>query len=1692
MGSFLDHYNAEIAKLQGAPSKSPSSAVSLSSLPGPKSAADQVGEQFLGAGKWLLDMLDRPRNAVANVLYKGIENNHTVADAVLKDGPSGLLAGNPLGASAALWEGLTSNKPSDKHSFSDILEKVTDSVGSYDPNYVDEKDNVNPIVKGVGGFIGDVALDPLTYIPATWGPKLAKMGFGAVDKGIKAVSEGAFGAPVLTDAAKAAVAAADGERAAAKMVTEVSDATPKAPHVDFSGDDMAEAMLHSTPDVPVVKGLSATADAQRGESAFGKFLETTPDKKALVGEKFAPAVAETIKPSVLEGLLSKAPEIKDSPIKFPGGAGKLTESEAVQSAVLNAGARSPIQEFLASLSKASEGIPGAEVPATLNEWVRTIPDTQKIPGATAVSPQKSMAEVRQLQVQYAQAMKNAAAGDQQAKAVAQRIGQQVKPYVESLRKEHAKAAAIVKKPDTTFSAYQAMVAHDYTRVENALGRELSDFLSRNHTPEKFDHLVKAIKAVTDAGPDTADVLRTTDRNLSNVLSDRLGVPRLQKPSSAEEVTQRIDDLFAAADDYQKAVSDTVLDVLRKQADEGGFPFKIDKDGKVVLRTTLRKGEGFGKYADQFNTFVQYSIKARLSDKVANQVDRASRLISQGKGSKGAGYLAAQGKSRTMQYKEGLLRALDDVDANLDALGLSVVIGHGGGNTSMLRLSELYKAIEVAAEERGTQVMADLALYNGGSAVPDVLLMEAVNDAVHGASREQVRATLLLQKKIGPKGDVLSEVLPNNLANVKGTWPYVNEKAAEGAAFGNPVGKTRGGAYMVQYGDSLVDNLTDLIMDAAPMLKIRASENLAAYTAKSAAETHTLATQAVKQIDAALASPSVVATTKALGGVDRAVAEEAVKIAATPDAMAAAQRLAGASMDRATQVDIRALQKALPAAEKATTVKEMGEVAEGNVTTIEREVADTLKKEGEYRQPGESPDPDFVTAKDTSAMNADLGDAFDEAGQSASQAISKRSPKTNLSDNPEPYVDALGYRIQDPYGKLKWKAKSWFDQNFQAGQVHPIFARFQNSLAMRANYISEQLKAIHHTAKKAGDAEGNLVAGAFQNVQRGIESTSPVQAQIEKMLQGVVGDFFDLEASGAMANSFFRIGKVDAVNAMLAQKGLNPEKYAFDVAKASTGKGVDFNALADQWKAWDVTDPLDFIHRMNLAREELAINAGVARNFLHLAEETGALSSTPKAGFVEIVATGKSRFGVHIPEGTYVKRELAQELQQVESVLRTSRRFEGELGHFIDTVYAPVLNGWKRSITINRPGHHVRNYIGSTSATWVRRGFNEFRRSHVDAYKVLASRGNYKDVDMLAAAEYNSIKDLPQGGDVLLSLGKRGDLTVDEAYAFMANSGMLPSFRVHEDFLASEGNLSKVMSALSLTDTKYGKVAGSVSEYVDHLTRTQHFMQALRQDAKRFPNRSKARLMQDAVDESLKYHPDATMLTPFESKLRYAIPFYTWFAKMMPALVESLMMHPGRVSMPVKASYNMAVAMGLDPASITDPFPQDTLFPSFIKSNPLGPQLSMFGSYLRVNPGFAHLDVLNTFGDDPFRGLLGMTSPLLRVPVELATGGSMSTGGRIADSSDYLDQSIPGINYVSNITGFSPTGSVGTLLSGQGLDPQKGFVQKKNGETNKTGLDQGISAFNWLSGLGVQNLSRPNYVNYAEIEQRNQSGAKNAK
>jgi hypothetical protein len=112
----------------------------------------------------------------------------------------------------------------------------------------------------------------------------------------------------------------------------------------------------------------------------------------------------------------------------------------------------------------------------------------------------------------------------------------------------------------------------------------------------------------------------------------------------------------------------------------------------------------------------------------------------------------------------------------------------------------------------------------------------------------------------------------------------------------------------------------------------------------------------------------------------------------------------------------------------------------------------------------------------------------------------------------------------------------------------------------------------------------------------------------------------------------------------------------------------------------------------------------------------------------------------------------------------------------------------------------------------------------------------------------------------------------------------------------------------------------------------------------------------------------------------------------------------------------------------------------------------------------------------------MVSPFLRIPAELMSGSKWGSQSKIKDLSDYVDSNLPLVNYLSNFTGASTTGSLLSLLQGKGLDPQYQVFRGNKGFGEQLG-----SIGSWVSGLSVSNLSQDNLVNYAELEKMRKAG-----
>lgn len=1733
MASFMDYYQDELRKRSGVSggTTQPRS-LSLRPVAGPAKQEDEGGP--LAPVNWIMDMLSRPTYGMVNA-NKGNVDRLTQAGQKLQQGdvfgavgdavtalptmPSfidptaGLLnvvksiSGND--SNKRFTDALVnpSNDPALKESNEALIEYTSDKLGTtFDPNYEDVGDNVAPGFKGAAGFAMDVAGDPTTYIAGTGLLKGAKGILGAADKGLSAVSRGLVGAkaPVRGAEELGEVAAKAPKGKKAKLDTEEN------PFEDVTNLDPGEFRPTRAPETGKVEPLETIGmDLARVQDILGGAVPTqarpagVPSRLALeTGTEAAPAAARAASEPVeelLAGLGRGEEAVPQAPVSAGPAIPDVPVAESSLADLINASSnRQPISDVLTALADDVSGSPRAAKPFVASEWLptQTARRTLHLPGDAPYTTH-SISELAQI-------------ANDATQPIAKRKAA-TKYVVDAITKEKASRGENIAAADA-LSAFRARAATDDRSLRNALGEDLFEFLSRTNAPAKFQKTLANIRRVIEPDEGLQDALRNMDQNLARVLSDRLGIPRAARAKTPEEAAAVAERLLSENEPYQAALAKGLakaLDAELVDLKSKGYIHYLKKLGLDVARTAQKRGEGLGRYVDQLNGFSQYTMLRNQSD----AIEIAALDIMRARGVKGMSFTGLYSAQRTEIYKQAAMRVMEDQARLLDDIGAHMSIGIGA-DTVQLSMAEAYRGIMAAADELGISKTIDQGLFNYGTQAAPTAVTDAVAAAVAGGSRDDVLAILTDPKKYGNKGLLPNGngKRPNNLIDSGHGWGFAqNAKAAAerlAAEVGavvkpNPSGK---GGWFVSYRangeNKMAEALADAIMQAQPNLAARAAENEAAFVARTRQEVHRLSSDELAKIESFLKDPSgAIAKIRAFKARGQRIEAEAATINASADAVRATEEVVDAALGQELVSTMTAAGKAEPKYASASTALDLRQANQSFTDDVWSAVADDFDARPhsvDLEDPitGLRANEEWAEVVDeTTPLHGDWRDMlFDEAEDFIAKGGSPKKPKkgrkgrfVDLSEDAPAMVDAFGQRVQDPYGIMKHKIRMWFDQNYRAGSAMPIAHAWQNSMSMRAAYVGHQLNAISKAARRISPDQ-ELLPSVFAGLQRGTTFTDPKSAELAEMIQGVLGDFFDLDATGSMGNVFLRTtSQPELINAMLKQKGID-QAFDLDLARrtaAETGVPLD-QAISGQWKTWQINDPLDFMHRLSQARQELAFNKGTALSFVEMARGLGAVSNKKAPGFVRIQASGQSRFAAHLPEGIYVKKELADELQRVETVYRTSREFQGQIGDFVRNTYAPLLNAWKFAITLPRPGHHIRNLIGDTSVTWMRRGNMHFARSWKDAVKLLSTRRSYTDVNMLEAATRYGISDLPRGTDTLVTTGKF-EFSADELYAALAEGGALPTYSIGEDFVDAGGKLNQILGKVTLRDTRVGEGLGKLSEGRDHLARFQHFIQAIRQDGSSWKG-SREALLSQAVKEVIKYHPDASLLTTTESKIRLAIPFYSWFGKILPALVESMVMHPGRLSTFNKASYNWAVASGLDPESLSDPFPDDQLFPSFITESAFGPQFTAAqgflgasgGEYLRMNPGIAHLDVLDTLGADPLRGIAGMVSPLVRVPAELLSGGSWGTGAPINDWSDYVDSSIPGINYLANVSGVSPTGSVESVLQGQGLDPQ---LQVEKG--NKSDFDKALSVANWITGLGVQNLSRPNYINYAEIERRNE-------
>lgn len=448
---------------------------------------------------------------------------------------------------------------------------------------------------------------------------------------------------------------------------------------------------------------------------------------------------------------------------------------------------------------------------------------------------------------------------------------------------------------------------------------------------------------------------------------------------------------------------------------------------------------------------------------------------------------------------------------------------------------------------------------------------------------------------------------------------------------------------------------------------------------------------------------------------------------------------------------------------------------------------------------------------------------------------------------------------------------------------------------------------------------------------------------------------------------------------------------------------------------------------------------------------------------------------------YFDKEIADQLS---TALKTMDQFYSPKSP-VTRFMRQALSTWKTGVTIYNPRHHIANVIGDTMLMWMA-GINDPRVFAKSAKVMFANKGLYKDlasVDELIGR--NAVKNsLAKPGSVVARNKNGHGFTAQQVYTAAFNFGLLQKAGVVED-IAKEG-LPLGRLGRPFNGAVHNKVAG-FSENREHYVKLAHFIGAIEKSH----GKNSAQIFENAAHEVRKWHPDGLDLTKEEQAIRaIGVPFYSWLRKSTPLIIEGALMNPQKAfTAYAKVGYSAQQSVGIQGTTLSDPYPDDQLFPSWLRDDNV-PVLGKTGlpgiagalgglgrqgnddkgnpldAYTMLGPTNPVQDFFTQFGGFRSAGgtgnaALSQINPMLRIPLEMQAGKEMYTGipleGRKAD---YLTNQIPMVNQVARMTNVGPFG--------------------KTKRAEDYGIGNREAFLNWTTGMNLTGTGP--YIKTAEFEE----------
>lgn len=686
-----------------------------------------------------------------------------------------------------------------------------------------------------------------------------------------------------------------------------------------------------------------------------------------------------------------------------------------------------------------------------------------------------------------------------------------------------------------------------------------------------------------------------------------------------------------------------------------------------------------------------------------------------------------------------------------------------------------------------------------------------------------------------------------------------------------------------------------------------------------------------------------------------------------------------------------------------------------------------------------------------------------------------------------------------------------------GQFPDLHSAFLSTGSL-SRWLSEKVRVDLTAISKMGSRDE--IKQAYKLLQSGSRLGDPKLIAIKDELAKVNGLFWsgadDGGTYGILSNFLEQGYELRHVVDKMAGR-----HYGFiDAQKFKPSRGFWDAPIPDQTREFlkhlssaHIEDPIDYLARVDAVMSSVARDTAFSQQAFKDLGAMGALSKVPKEGFTRISPESiKSNLVLRYWPGAsdiYIDKIIATQLHAVDYMMKASVNPSGDFGGFMRSI-DPFLAMWKSGMTIWRPGHHIRNMIGDMSLAFLMDGVKD-PFLYYKAARLVGQRRAYEGADisrMLQGLEHRpSLLEASKKTNIIKFQGKKLQLSDQEVYDGLQRHGMFKTFSMGEDIISATDTpewITKIQHSIQLKGAARGKArqaVGTVSEMRDDMVRMAHALHLLktgritpRLGLKRAPDKFENidEFFKSVVDRVNQAHPDGSDLSVFERKyMRRIMPFYSWTRKAIPLVLEGALMHPGRITVFPKAMYNFSQQFGVNPDSLSDPFPTDQLFPSYMQDTLTGPIAKGANqNYYGIAPGVADQDVLNMIiggGPEGFGNeMINMVNPMIKTPFEVMAGKTLTTPGGTNQGistpgsrpAQYIGSQIPVVSQAQSISGYDILGSIGNAQP----TPIESVTK---GNRSQFGT---LQALNWLLGGSIQDMTTPSGQRTADMQARDKARA----